>query len=56
MAFGKGMVKSNEVNAHKVMAGAQMSGNFGVGPLPGGGAKRKAEGVSGDPFRRGPKA
>lgn len=54
--FGKGSVNCNDVNAHKKLAGAQMKGDFGVGPLPGSGAKRKSEGVSGDPFRRGPKA
>lgn len=30
MAYGKGMVTSGEMNAHKSMAGAGSSGNFGV--------------------------
>ncbi len=43
--FGKGMVKTDEMNAHKVMAGAQMSGTFGVRPMPGQGpAKPKSRG------------
>ena len=34
MAFGKGSVKSDAIPQHKKMAGAGMSGNFGVKPLP----------------------
>ncbi len=32
--FGKGMVSSGEMNAHKKMAGADKGGNFGVKGLP----------------------
>lgn len=32
--YGKGMVKSDDMNAHKMMAGAKMGGSFGVGKLP----------------------
>lgn len=31
MAYGKGMVSSSDMNAHKTMAGAGSKGNFGVG-------------------------
>jgi hypothetical protein len=32
--FGKGSVTSNEMNAHKSMAGADQKGSFGVRPFP----------------------
>lgn len=32
--YGKGSVKTSEMNAHKAMAGAGSSGSFGVGKLP----------------------
>lgn len=33
--YGQGDVKSKSMNQHKAMAGAGMSGNFGVMPHPG---------------------
>lgn len=48
--YGQGDVKSGAMNQHKAMAGAGMSGNFGVMPHPGRTMKHPDIGMSHEPM------
>lgn len=50
MAYGKGSSGSSGINAHKEMAGAGMSGNFGVSPHPGRAAKHPDVNMTHEPM------
>lgn len=54
--YGKGNVTDNSMNNHKKMAGAGMSGNFGVAPFPSSKKASRPAANRGDGYRREEKA